>query len=182
MQRVRTQMRVPSRRRQTVVRQQVCHIFEGSTLHSQTARKRRSQVVPMKVLDLGPITASSNPGRPFSGGSPVSGRHALEHLSASWEQRRPLRCARRGAQWRSVTVHNRDGHAPRSYHVTASRIAWRRSAPRLLHSANPKGLLMIAARPLPQQRMILYAENTDLSFVCHRACSLPDCDFPLFPR
>jgi hypothetical protein len=51
MQLVRSQMRVPSRHRQTLMLQQVCNIFQRSAFHSQTARKCMSQVVPAKVLD-----------------------------------------------------------------------------------------------------------------------------------
>jgi hypothetical protein len=52
MQLVRTQMRVPSCHRQTLVPQQICYVFERSTFHPQPACKRMSQVVPAKILDL----------------------------------------------------------------------------------------------------------------------------------
>src|SRR5260370_39442354 len=52
MQLVWTQMRVPSRYRQTLVPDQVCNIFKRSALHSQTSRERMSQVVPAKIFDL----------------------------------------------------------------------------------------------------------------------------------
>src|SRR5713101_4381749 len=52
MQLVWTQMRVPSRHRQTLVPQQICNVFKRSALHSQTACECMPQVVPAKILDL----------------------------------------------------------------------------------------------------------------------------------
>ncbi|SRR6266487_5151913 len=52
MQLVRTAMCVTSGHRQTLVPQQIRNIFERRPLHSQPTRKRVTQVVPMKVLEL----------------------------------------------------------------------------------------------------------------------------------
>src|SRR4030088_2706751 len=49
---VRTQMRVASRHRQTLLPQQVCNAANRTTLHSKATRKCMPQVVPTKVLDL----------------------------------------------------------------------------------------------------------------------------------
>src|SRR5260221_13088184 len=53
MQLARAEMRVPSCHRQTLVPQQISDILKRSALHSQSACKRMSQVVPTKVLDPG---------------------------------------------------------------------------------------------------------------------------------
>lgn len=52
MQLVRTEMCVPPRHRQTLVSQQIRDIFERGSLHSQPARKRVPQIVPVKILGL----------------------------------------------------------------------------------------------------------------------------------
>src|SRR6267142_605182 len=52
MQLVRTEMCVTPSHRQTLVPQQIRNIFERRSFHSQPARKRMPQVVPMKVLQL----------------------------------------------------------------------------------------------------------------------------------
>src|SRR5258708_19705532 len=51
MQLVRTEMRIPSCHRQTLVPQQISDIFKRSALHSQPACERMPQVVPVKILD-----------------------------------------------------------------------------------------------------------------------------------
>ncbi len=51
MQLVRTEMRVPSCHRQTLVPQKIRDVFERSALHSQPACERMPQVVPAKILD-----------------------------------------------------------------------------------------------------------------------------------
>src|SRR6202051_156142 len=51
MQLVRTEMRVPSCHRQTLVPQQISDILKWSALHSQPACERMTQVVPAKILD-----------------------------------------------------------------------------------------------------------------------------------
>src|SRR5258708_26990354 len=50
MQLVRTEMRVPSCHRQTLVPQQISDILKWSALHSQPACERMPQVVPAKIL------------------------------------------------------------------------------------------------------------------------------------
>src|SRR5258708_12352851 len=51
MQLVRTEMRVPSCHRQTLVPQQISDIFKWGALHSQPACERMPQVAPVKILD-----------------------------------------------------------------------------------------------------------------------------------
>jgi hypothetical protein len=68
-------MRVPSCHRQTLLPRQISELFEWSTLHSQTIRKRLANVCrnwcERKFLIFASTTAPSNQCRPFSSGSPV---------------------------------------------------------------------------------------------------------------